>query len=167
MIAAHDKSEAPPSAQRLQELTRQLMVVINQRSAGDTLAIMNKAHLTLPQMVAMHILEGCGGQSISAIATRLGLSVAATSHLVDRLVHARFVVRTEEAADRRQKRVEIAPPGRKLLSQIHESRQREMNRVMARLSPRVRKDIELLLLAMIEELSDENGLSSTNIEARV
>ena len=162
MIPAPTRSDPLPSAQRLQELIRQLMAVMNQRSAGDTLAIMNKAHLTLPQMVAMHILEVSGPQSISAIATRLGLSAAATSHLVDRLVRARFVVRTEEAADRRQKRIEIAASGHKLLAQIHESRGREMTRVMSRLSPRVRKDMEHLMLAMIEELSRENGTQISN-----
>jgi DNA-binding MarR family transcriptional regulator len=152
---AHDRP-APTPAQRMHDLMRRLMVVMNQKFAGDSLAVMSKAGLSMPQMVTMYILERLGAQSISAIATKLQLSLAATSHLVDRLVRARLVVRKEEASDRRQKRVEITSGGRALLAQIHEAREREMGRVLARLSPRVVKDLEQVLQAMVEELSRES-----------
>jgi DNA-binding MarR family transcriptional regulator len=151
-------------AVRLRDLMRELMIVMNQRSVGDTLAIMNKAKLSMPQMVAMHLLDRLGPHTISAIADRLRLSRAATSHLVDRLVRAKLVMRKEGTSDRREKRAEITGSGRSLLAQINQSREREMDRVFARLSPRVRKDLEGVMAAMIEELSRES-VRRNNVKA--
>ncbi len=142
---------------------RQLMVVMNQRFAGDSLAVMSKAGLSMPQLVTMHIVERMGPQSISAIAQKLHLSLAATSHLVDRLVRARLVVRKEESTDRRQKRVEISVAGTALLAQIHEAREREVGLVLARLSPRIIKDLEQVLAAVVEELSREPSADGNKV----
>ncbi len=55
-------------------LIGELMKHVNRRSAGETLAIMNDAGLTLPQLVALHILQHSGVRTISALATALRLS---------------------------------------------------------------------------------------------
>src|SRR5260221_10171771 len=88
-------------------LVGDLMGLVHGRSAGGTLALMNQAGLTMAQMVALYVLDYTGPQSVTAIASFLNLSPAATSHLVDRLVTGGFVGRTEDQEDRRQKRIAI------------------------------------------------------------
>ena len=114
------------------DLVGDLMGLVHRRSAGGTLALMNQAGLTMAQMVALYILDYLGPQSVTAIASFLNLSPAATSHLVDRLVGAGFVGRTEDQEDRRQKRIAITTTGRGLAARVHQERAREFARTLGR-----------------------------------
>jgi len=143
-------STVPPE---LGALIGELMKHVNRRSAGETLAILNDASLTLPQLVTMHILDQCGVRTVSAIASALRLSPAATSHLVDRLVVAGFAGRIEDPDDRRQKRVTITAAGRRLVERVERERTREMTDAVAGLSPEVYRQFSKVLVRVIEELS--------------
>ena len=134
-------------------LIGELMKHVNRRSAGETLAILNDASLTLPQLVTMHILDQCGVRTVSGIASALRLSPAATSHLVDRLVVAGFVGRIEDPDDRRQKRVTLTATGRRLVERVERERTREMTDAVAGLSPEVCRQFSKVLVRVIEELS--------------
>jgi len=133
-------------------LLGELLKHVNRRSAGETLAIMNDSGLTLPQLVTLHILEQAGVRTISAIASALRLSPAATSHLIDRLVTGGFVGRIEDPQDRRQKRVTITSAGRKLGDRVQRERTREMTEAVAGLSPEVCRDFGRVLSRVIGEL---------------
>jgi DNA-binding MarR family transcriptional regulator len=139
-------------------LIGELMNYVNRRSAGETLAIMNEAGLTLPQLVTLHILHHSGVRTISAIASSLRLSPAATSHLIDRLVTGGFVGRIEDPQDRRQKRVTITAVGRRLVDRLQRERTREMTEAVAGLSPEVCRQFGRVLSRVIGELEQ---LSST------
>jgi len=139
-------------------LIGELMKHVNRRSAGETLAIMNDAGLTLPQLVTLHILQHSGVRTITAIATSLRLSPAATSHLIDRLVTGGFVGRIEDPEDRRQKRVTITAVGRRLIDRVQRERTREMTDAMAGLPAEVSRQFGRVLSLVIEELEK---LSST------
>ena len=134
-------------------LIGELMRHVNRRSAGETLAILNDAGLTLPQLVTLHLLDQCGVRTVSAIALALRLSPAATSHLVDRLVVAGFVGRIEDPDDRRQKRVTITATGRRLVERVERERTHEMTEAVAGLSPEVYRQFSKVLVRVIEELS--------------
>jgi DNA-binding MarR family transcriptional regulator len=138
---------------RVGALIGEMMSHIHRRSAGDTLAMLNDAGLTMAQLVALHVLEHGGTRSVSAIAACLRLSPAATSHLVDRLVVQDLVGRVEDPDDRRQKRVTITAAGRHLIHRVQRERTREMSEVVARLSPDLRGQFGQVLVRVIEELS--------------
>lgn len=131
----------------------EMMSHIHRRSAGETLAIMNEVGLTMAQLVTLHALDHAGTRSVSAIASCLRLSPAATSHLVNRLVGVGLVGRVEDPSDRRQKRVSITKDGRRLIDRVQRERTREMAAVVARLSPDVRNQFYYVLSRVIEELS--------------
>src|SRR5438874_6779257 len=111
-------SAQTPRAAQLSLLINDLMSHVHRRSAGDTLAIMNEAGLTMAQLVALHGLAHTGPQSVSKVASCLRLSPAATSHLINRLVLARLVGRTEDPIDRRHKRIAITAAGRALVDRL-------------------------------------------------
>jgi DNA-binding MarR family transcriptional regulator len=146
---AHKNAGGRPS---MGALIGELLKHVNRRSAGETLAIMNDAGLTLPQLVTLHLLEQAGVRTISAIASSLRLSPAATSHLIDRLVTGGFVGRIEDPQDRRQKRVTITTAGQRLIDRVRRERTREMTEAVAGLSPEVCRQFGRVLNRVIGEL---------------
>src|SRR5882672_9683627 len=145
-------SVAPGSIQEVGDLIGDLMGLVHRRSAGGTLALMNEAGLTMAQMVALYVLDYTGAQSVTAIASFLNLSPAATSHLVDRLVGAGFVGRTEDQTDRRQKRVAIRPAGRTLAARVHQERAREFASALALVTPDLQRQFARVLGRVVEQL---------------
>jgi DNA-binding MarR family transcriptional regulator len=134
------------------DLVGDLMGLVHRRSAGGTLALMNEAGLTMAQMVALYILDYAGPQSVTAIASFLNLSPAATSHLVERLVVGGFVGRTEDQSDRRQKRVAITPTGRSLAARVHQERAREFASALALVTPELQRQFARVLGRVVEQL---------------
>jgi DNA-binding MarR family transcriptional regulator len=137
----------------LSKLIGAMMSHIHRRSAGDTLAVLNDAGLTMAQLVALHALEHAGGRSVGSIGGCLGLSPATTSHLVDRLVQEGLVERREDPGDRRQKRVEITATGRRLVARVESTRTREFASVLSQLSPELRRQLAEILVRVNEELA--------------
>jgi DNA-binding MarR family transcriptional regulator len=141
-----------PRPSNLVELIDEMMSHIHRRSADDALAVMNQAGITMAQMVALHLLNKLGALSVSAIAACIKLSAPATSHLVDRLVAANLVQRSEDPIDRRHKSVAITREGRELLQRTHERRTREFSRILARLSSEAQAQFARALARVVEEL---------------
>lgn len=145
----------PPDPTRLGELFKQLMVVLGERSSGDSLRILAASGLTMPQMITLHLLAQDGPHSVGAIADRLLLSRAATSHLVDRLVKERLVGRTEDKEDRRHKRVEITYAGRALNERLASARGGEVSELLARLPAPLQTELEQVLAQVIQKLKEQ------------
>jgi DNA-binding MarR family transcriptional regulator len=137
---------------QLSHLLVELTALINRRSAGDTLALMNEAGLTMGQMVTLFILEMAGEHSVGALAQKVHLSPAAASHMIEQLVRVKLVVRTEDPADRRAKRVAITERGRVFIRRLDTERRREMALVVARLSPRTAQRLMEAVRLAVEEL---------------
>ena len=98
---------------------QRFMHLYMRRTIRDMNAVLREHQLSMPQMGTLHFLSAEGGHSVSAIAEHLNLSLAATSHLVDRLVQRNLLTRAEDAHDRRLKRVELAPDGAALVELIN------------------------------------------------
>jgi DNA-binding MarR family transcriptional regulator len=77
----------------------------------------------MPQIITLHILQTQGQRSVSEIAGCTNLSLAATSHLVDRLVKLNLVDRMEDEHDRRQKCISISERGLNLMKKLLRARQ--------------------------------------------
>lgn len=95
-----------------------LLQRVVRRSIHELHALLQELHLSLPQLGTLHYLRAEGSQSVTAIADHLQLSLAATSHLVERLVQRGLVTRSEDLSDRRQKRVDLTAEGRTLVGHI-------------------------------------------------
>jgi DNA-binding MarR family transcriptional regulator len=136
----------------LAHLIEEMMSHIHRRSADDTLAVMNEAGLTMAQMVALHLLTHLGPVSVSSVAACLKLSPPATSHLIDRMVVAGLVGRSEDPVDRRHKRIVITSRGRELIESTQEERTREFTRVLSSLTGEVQAQFGKVLARVVREL---------------
>ena len=92
---------------------------VMRRTMPQMMAFVKEEGLSMPQMGTLFFLRG-GPGTVSAIAEHLDLSLAATSHLIERLVQRDLVTRFENPADRRQKCVELSPGGRAFLGAADE-----------------------------------------------
>lgn len=142
----------PTSPQRLAMLLPELMGLLHSEMAGETLALMHDSGLTMPQMVALHVLRYHGAQSVSSLQDCLRLSASATSHLIDRLVEHGHVTRVEDPADRRQKRIEIRPDGVALLDRMNDARVRELSVVIAQIDPHLQDQLTQIVERVVTAL---------------
>ncbi|MBC8075888.1 MAG: MarR family transcriptional regulator [Chloroflexales bacterium] len=140
------------SGERIGALIRELTHVVVQRSAGEMLCVMSEAGLSMPQLVALNRLQSHGTLSISAIAAALNLSLAATSHLVERLVRQGLVARSEDQQDRRHKCVALTPHGEALVERLVQARVREIDNAVAILPATQRQQLEGVLDTVLDAL---------------
>lgn len=150
-----------PPAGDLDELTRLLMAWMHTSMritrGSEAMRSMADAGLTVAQIASLHVLMFEGPKSVSDLGAVLGLSMSATSSLVQRLVEQGLVSRTEDAADRRQKVVDLAAAGRKLVERLLRARQRELRAGLEHIGPETRVDLQRVLRRIVEELSERAG----------
>jgi DNA-binding MarR family transcriptional regulator len=125
----------PPGA-----LLHELFTRLDGSRGGRAIEVMHEAGLTLPQIVVLHALTG-GERAVGALADHLSLSMSATSTLVQRLVEAGLVSRTENPDDRREKQVALTRPGTVLIERIASERSRALARGLDALPAALRDEL--------------------------
>jgi len=135
-------------------LFKELTSIITQRSSGEMLSIMSESCLSMPQMVSLQILAHSGPRSISALAAHLNLSLAATSHLVDRLVQQNLVARSEDLDDRRHKSVAISAAGNAILDRVYQTKVRDINQAVSVLPTELRAELQHALAQIVDALKE-------------
>lgn len=141
----------------LPQLVRQVMWRLMQASMAGFWRFAKERGLSMTQMVILrhihaHVPAGC---NVSFISERMGLTNAAISQTLDRLVDQGLVSRTEDPQDRRSKRLQLTARGEQLLAESMEAQQAWVSGLVARLDEReqelVRSSFELLA-ARLEHL---------------
>jgi DNA-binding MarR family transcriptional regulator len=89
--------------------------------------------LSMAQLKVLMTLYTGGALSIGQIAEHLAIGQPTASHLVDRLVQAQLVVRTEDAVDRRRTLAQLAPSGEELAERISQVRFATLRRWLVQL----------------------------------
>jgi len=74
------------------------------------------AHINMPQYLGMVVLNELGETTMGELGKRLGVSLGATTNVVDRLVQGGYAVRTRAPEDRRIVRVSLTPQGERMLA---------------------------------------------------
>jgi DNA-binding MarR family transcriptional regulator len=103
-----------PLAHDVIALFRELLHVLLMSSTPVWLDL----QLTVPQLRTLFIISHGQPSSVGQIAQHLGIGEPTASHLVDRLVQAGLVERTEDPEDRRRMRVRLAPAGEDLIEKL-------------------------------------------------
>jgi DNA-binding MarR family transcriptional regulator len=92
------------------------------RSMQDLARFIKRADLSMAQystLMRLHHLDNCG---VSDIGEKLGITNAAASQLVDKLVQAGLVARTEALHDRRVRQLALTDQGRAVVKSSLEAR---------------------------------------------
>jgi DNA-binding MarR family transcriptional regulator len=110
------------STKVLTEVIREWSEVFMQRSMRDFRKFMDMTGLSFSQInILMGLVHGVN-TGVSEIGEQLGVTNAAASQAVDRLVQLGLIERTEDPEDRRAKRLALTQKGRALIEQGVEAR---------------------------------------------
>jgi DNA-binding MarR family transcriptional regulator len=110
------------TSKQLSDVVREWAEVFMQRSMRDFRRFMDETGLSFSQINVLMRLMHEGSSGISEIGDRLGVTNAAASQAIDRLVQMGLVKRTEDPKDRRAKRLVLTAKGRAMVEKGIEAR---------------------------------------------
>lgn len=117
------------------EVIREWSEVFMQRSMRDFRKFMEETDLSFSQInILMRLIHG-NSTSVSEIGEQLGVTNAAASQAVDRLVGLDLIERTEDPIDRRAKRLALTRKGRTLIERGIEVRSQWIEGLTDALTP--------------------------------
>ena len=111
------------------------MKVSMHRSMRNFIHYIRRSGFSLSHMAAMLQVQRCGSCAVTELASHLGVTNAATSQLLDRLVEHGFVLREENPDDRRAKRIKLTDKGKQFMREGIQTRQNWINELSQILSP--------------------------------
>ena len=104
-----------------------------------------KSPITFSQLKLLNLVALTEGHTIGDVAAFLGVSNAAASKAVDRLVRRQLLLREEAAADRRAVKLSVTQAGRQILADYEDAAYRTMQTVFGRVpAERLQETAQLL-----------------------
>lgn len=134
---------------QLVALLSDLIMMHMDDTVGEVLSMLGQHKLSMPQLVTLHTLYHRGELSVSKLAHELQLSLAATSHLIDRLVQRGMLTRHEHRTDRRHKQVRVTASGAALVESLVQLKTRALAREVQCMPP----DLRVRLRHLLEEVA--------------
>jgi len=96
---------------------REWIELFSHRSMRSYIYYLRGKGLSMSVMGTLHHLKTEGRQGVSDLGEHLGISSAAVSQMLDKLVEEGFIVRVEDPEDRRMKRITLTEAGNRILDE--------------------------------------------------
>ncbi len=132
------------------ELIRRWVQALDARSMAEWRTMVRQEGLSIHQMILLMRLFGGGSCGVHDLGRGLGVSSAAASQMVDRLVQAGLVDREESAEDRRVRRVQLSARGRQLIDRAARHRYHWVDALVGELAAEDRAAAGRVISALIE-----------------
>ena len=130
---------------------REWMDVFMHRSMRGWNQFAKSTGLSMPQFSILMQLHYKGACGMSAISERFDVSAAAASQLVEKLVQAGYIERTEDPSDRRAKLLKLSTNGAKLVDKGIQERYRWMDELTGQLTADERSKVAEALTLLTEK----------------
>jgi len=145
-------NESEPLSGQLRRLTQLVM----HRSMHGLIHFTHEKSLSMSQVASLFRIRRTDSCGVGEIAEHLGVSNAAASQLLDRLVQQGLVARSEDPADRRGKVLVLTTSGNLILQESMEARQGWVAELASTFGPEENRKVAnaLELLAQKMEASD-------------
>jgi len=124
--------------------------VFMRRSMRDFMQSMKNSGLSMPQLstlMRLYYQNSCG---VSEVGSQLGVTNAAASQMIERLVRQGLLERAEHPDDRRAKQLKLTPKGRMLISKTIEARRRWMEALTTALT----RDQQATIITALTSLTE-------------
>jgi DNA-binding MarR family transcriptional regulator len=109
--------------------------VFMRRSMHETIQFWKVSGLSMPQISTMMHLRHHGACGVSEVGTHLGVTNAAASQMVDKLVEMGLLKRAEDPHDRRAKQLTLTAKGEAFIQKGVEARRRWLEELVTALTP--------------------------------
>jgi DNA-binding MarR family transcriptional regulator len=139
---------------QLIQALRQFVDVAMHWTMRDRVHFAKTTGLSLPQFGILMQLHHRGDCGISDISERFDITAPAASQLVDKLVQAGLIERTEDPDDRRVKQIALSSKGRLMIETGSRERYRWMDKIVKELDP-IQRDKVLAALTILNQVAVE------------
>lgn len=140
--------------QKYLEVFERAMGQIMQRSMRSFWQYTKEQGLSMTQMLALRHIHYNQDCNISQISEELGVTTAASSQLLDRLVQQGLIARRENPNDRRHKQLVLTEKGRQILTESMLARQQWLYQMMEHLTVEEMEQIIEALELISERLKE-------------
>lgn len=130
-----------PSNPRFSSALNEWAQVFMARSMHDMVQFTKEAGVSMPQLSTLMHLHHHGVCGVSDIGEHLGVTSAAASQMIDRMVQQGLLERTEDTNDRRVKQISVTEKSRQLIEKSIAARQKWMEDLTTVLSPAEQEQI--------------------------
>ncbi|HVN14679.1 MAG TPA: MarR family winged helix-turn-helix transcriptional regulator [Anaerolineales bacterium] len=131
--------------------------VFMRRSGRDFKRCMDESGLSFSQIILLMRLYHGGKSGVSGIGEQLGITNAAASQSIDRLVNLGLIERTEDPEDRRAKQLVLTRQGQALITKSVKARSQWVEGLTKALTPEQQNMViaALTLLAQAAQVTEE------------
>ena len=127
--------------------------VFMRRSMQNLIHYARKSGLSMSQLGTLYHLSRMGSSGVSEIGDLLGVTSAAASMMLDRLVQQDLIERSEDPRDRRVKQVVLTGRGRRVLEESTRTRKAWLNDLAKTLSDPEKATITEALDLLVERVN--------------
>ncbi|MBN1497132.1 MAG: MarR family transcriptional regulator [Spirochaetes bacterium] len=126
---------------------------------GAVVYIARQHGLSMSHVGALFQLSHRGTSSVSNIGDRLGVTTAAASQMLERLVRHGLIARSEDPTDRRAKQVVLTEQGGRFVDEAMKARQRWFQSVAEEMSAKERRTVVTGLRILLDKIrrADPDG----------
>ena len=121
------------------------------RSMKHFVGYLKQRDLSMSHIGALFMLHREGACGVTEIGEHLGITPAGTSQMLNRLVEDGLIERTEDALDRRAKRIVLTARGRETLHESILVRQHWLHQLVETLDPGERELVSEALHVLVEK----------------
>ena len=137
------------TSQQFNQTLQQWADIFQRRSMHDFVLFAKKTGLSMSQFGTLMHLHHVGDCGVSTIAAHLGVTSAAASQLIERLVQQGLLARSEDPADRRGKQITITPQAEAFIQEAIRIRTRWMSDLSGFLTPGEQDAVTQALILLI------------------
>ena len=141
----------------LSDVIRDWSEAFMRNSGRDFRRFMTDSSLSFSQVNILMRLFHRGEGGISEIGGEMGITNAAASQVIDKLVNLGLIGRSEDPVDRRAKQLVLTEKGRDLVSQAIEARSRWVEGLTASLEPEQQEKIISALTLLTDAARQMDG----------
>ncbi|GIW32538.1 MAG: hypothetical protein KatS3mg071_2712 [Meiothermus sp.] len=113
--------------------------------------------LTVSELNTIYELNENSSLNVTEIAQRVGLSKAAASQMIERLVRQGLLERSENPVNRREKRIRLTPAAQAVKRQVDEAILERMAAALATVPEAKIEQLSRALQEVLEELEARSG----------
>jgi len=137
--------------------------VLMRYSMRNILRYARESGLSMSHLGAIFHIHRIGSCGVTEIGEHLGVTSAAASQMLDRLVQQGLVLRAEDAVDRRVKRIELTEKGQQILEEGIRTRQSLLDDLASAFTEDERETITFALKILIDKV---NQLTHNEVSTR-
>jgi MarR family 2-MHQ and catechol resistance regulon transcriptional repressor len=124
--------------------------VFMRRSMHHLLLYSKDSGLSMSQIGALQLIHHRGVSGVSGMGSNLGITSAAASQMLERLVHQGLVARSEDPHDRRVKQIALTEKGHQVLQESAQAHLGWLDALASLLTPQEQNQVMMALTILIE-----------------